>query len=93
MHPVHNFQNDYCIVFGANEYKKYFDWTVEEIKLPENINLEMNQLFNFCVENGVNNQPIAVLIDPRLTLKNIGELSKKYFTQSRTGYASLYQVL
>lgn len=90
MHPVNNFCVNSCIIFGAEEYKKYFDWTVEEIKLPENINLEMNQLFNFCVENGVNNHPIAVLIDPRLTLKNIGELSKKYFTQSRTGYASLY---
>lgn len=90
MHPVNNFCVDSNIVFGANEYKKYFDWIVEEINLPENIDIEMNRLFKFCIENDVKSHPIAVLIDPRLTLKNIGELSRKYFTQSRSGYASLY---
>jgi len=76
-----------CVPFGSKEYKNYFDYNVEQIDLPSNINDEIIKIFRFSIVNGVEKSPLLVLIPPRLTLKKIGEFVKPFLEESENGYS------
>lgn len=82
-----------CIAFGSNEYKQYFKWNVKHVELPLTIRQDMMDFFNFSDTNGVTEIPMLVLIDPRLTLKKIGELVQPFLGNSQNGYDNIWPEL
>jgi hypothetical protein len=70
-----------CIAFGQNQYKKYFNWDVEHVDLPEDIYDEIMKMFHLSVDNGVTKIPILLLVDPNLPLIKFGEFVQPFLTK------------